>query len=468
MIAQTLRPLPPPGRIAQRRFCSLALWVGLAPFMSAAAAYAADLRMPRSDEATDVLSPVREADIRPRWQEADSRTAAAWGDVLVWPQVGAGLMLDSNPFQDHRPRRADGGVKLQAKVFAEHDSGPHTTTFYGDGGARLYARETGADAIGGRLGVLHDWFVTRDIIVRAQADLSRSNDRIDNRRLVTGQGRGDPFQINDLTGSLSAQKSFERLFVSGSGSVLRESFDDSAPKTSGSARGLSDQTVSTAKWRTGYLLGPAVFVFAEPALNWRALDRSDLRSDGKRVMAGLGTFGVGLLSGELFAGYQRQVYHRASSTAVSEPVYGGRITWSPTPAWKVSARFDRQLAQAAVATVAEPIGTPIKVQRSALALRYTLDPRWTALSEFEDVSVDYVATRRHDRLLSWNAVIVFACWRKHGSHGRPPADAGRVDDSASLLFPSRGDPQRELPVLMRPQAIRSPHGPARLARSGDA
>ena len=129
------------------------------------------LDMPRADEATDYLSPKVMAEARPQWRPATGQAGASWGGFLVWPSAKAGALLDTNPLQLHRPGSPDAGLRIAPALVAERDGGVHDTVFYANADARLYAATPRADQLDGRMGALHDWAISRDLIVRLQGDL---------------------------------------------------------------------------------------------------------------------------------------------------------------------------------------------------------------------------------------------------------------------------------------------------------
>ncbi|MCW6506558.1 outer membrane beta-barrel protein [Lichenifustis flavocetrariae] len=365
--------------------------------------------MPSAQEATEYLSPKIMADAHPRWRAADSQAGAAWGGFLAWPSLGVGALVDSNPSQAHGPHATTLGTRITPTVVVERESGVHATAFYGWADAQLYPARPDADQLDGRVGILHDWAVSRDLMVRLQGDLSQTRDRLDSREAVTGSSQGQPFQRRDATLAASVQKTFNHLFASVAGDVVHSSFAGGAVRTRDGAPGLSDQTAVEVKARAGYFLGPALFAFAEPAANWRTLDAVDDRSHGTRLVAGLGVDRIGLLGGDFYVGAQRQTFTRRP-TNVTEPVFGGRLTWWPTAAWTVSITLDRRLDQAAVGTVGEPLGTPIDAVTETARLRFTPSRQWWGEAALFHVAVAYLGTTRRDQLVGVDATLAYL-WR---------------------------------------------------------
>lgn len=381
----------------------------LAAVGGAARPVCAEDLMPKPTEALDYLAPSLMADARPRWQAAAPDAGAAWGGFLVWPTAGAAALVDSNPLQRHRPHGVEPGLRLTPRVVAERESGVHATVLYGLADAALYPARPDADQLDGRIGVLHDWAPRRDMIVRLQADLAEARDALDSRAATTGTDGGRPFMERTATLAGSAQKTFDRLFVSLGGDAVQTHFSDGGLRTVSGARAVSDQSGTDIRGRVGYVIGPALYAYAEPAANWRVLDAVDDRTSGTRLVAGLGTDRMALGGGEVYAGLQRQDYTRAPRR-VSEPVFGGRLAWWPTPAWTVALAADRRLEQAAVGTAAEPLGTPVDVMTETASLRFTPSPVLWAELALDHAAVRYLGTGREDDLLGADGRLAFG-WR---------------------------------------------------------
>ncbi|MDX7953519.1 outer membrane beta-barrel protein [Lichenihabitans sp. Uapishka_5] len=364
--------------------------------------------MPKPQDALDYLTPATMAEARPRWRAA-AQSGAAWGGFLAWPSIGVGAVVDSNPFQRRRPGRAEPGLRLTPRLLVERQGGVHATVLYGAADTQLYPAQPDADQLEGRVGVLHDWAPRRDLILRLQGEVAQVRDRIDNSAAVFGRDRGRPLGTRDATLAASVQKTFGLAFATLGGAVSKASFTDGATRGSASTLGLSAQTRTDVKARFGLPLGPALFVFAEPAANWRTLDAAPERSHGTRLVAGLGSERIGLLGGEVYAGLQRQDYS-TRPRPIAEPVFGSRLSWWPSPAWTVSFTVDRALDQAAVGTPGAPLGTPLDVTREAVTLRAAPSASWSAELDLQHAALRYLGTARQDDLLSLDATLVVP-WR---------------------------------------------------------
>ncbi len=394
------------ARALRRAFCAMTLALG-----ASNEARAATAELPRPDEAADLLFlPAFLANAHPRWTAEHRNQAAVVGELLVWPSATIGGVFDSNPFQQHRGAHGAAGVAVAPQLLAEREAGPVSTDLYAAGDLRLYPGTAQADALDGRAGVLHNWEISRDMTVRLQGEVARRTDPFDNAALVAAHAdRGLIFET-DVLGAASVQKSFDRMFVAVSGTALRASFDASHKLQAAlNPRSLTAETVGTLKARVGYVFATNLYAFAEPALDWRSLDLLPRAAMGTRTVAGLGLLRLGLFGGEAFAGWQQQDYARDS--AVSEPVVGGRIVWSPDAAWHVAAQFDESLGEVAVATVADPLGTATRERTLQVSVAYALSPLWRTKVEAGSVWIDYVGSPRSDQLIFGDVRVDYALSR---------------------------------------------------------
>lgn len=365
--------------------------------------------MPRAEEATDALAPLGLPDAHPRWTLTHAREGAAVGGVLVWPALSVGPVFDSNPDQQHRSGRGGAGFGVIPAFLAERRSGPGRTELYGAGDIRVYPDGSAPNVTNGRAGILQDWAPRPDFAVRVQGEVARRTDPFNTVRLLSAGARRGLIFETDTLGSASVQKFFGRVFVSFSGTALRATFGSSGHARADAGR-LSPETVATVKGRVGYLLPAGAFVFAEPSANWRSLDRLRGESSGTRAVAGIGAARLGLLSGEVYAGQQQQSYS-SRPTAVSAPVVGGRFAWTPTRLWTVAAQYDQSLGQVAIGTAVDPLGTPSRTDAALLTVDWAASRLWTVRATGGAVWVDYLGTRRTDRLTFADLRVDYAVTR---------------------------------------------------------
>src|SRR6185312_11177181 len=154
---------------------------------------------------------------------------------------------------------------------------------------------------------LPDWTFT------GQGDFTRQRDLFDTFGVnhtvtqlnTTGVGVSpttNPTVYNQLTGAGSAEKRFGRAFADFGGSVVAQLYDQTA------ANGSPNNVVYTGTARGGFWMTPDIYGFVEGSGDSRNFDGGVLNSDGYRVVTGVGTGRIGLMKGEVYVGYQAEMF----------------------------------------------------------------------------------------------------------------------------------------------------------------
>ena len=124
-------------------------------------------------------------------------------------------------------------------------------------------------------------------------------------------------------------------------------------------------------------------------------------SEGYRVVGGLGTDRISLFKGEIYAGYQQQLYDYAAFGSPSSPVYGGKISWFPTRAVTITAALDETYQDSGLTTSNNPTGSAAHVTAATTTMQYAMAREWNASISGGYADVLYVVGGRHDH--RWNA-----------------------------------------------------------------
>jgi hypothetical protein len=145
----------------------------------------------------------------------------------------------------------------------------------------------------------------------------------------------------------------------------------------------------------------------EPTLDWRRYDSAISNSSGYRVVGGLATDTTGLLyQGEIFAGYQTERPDQAlvagapnTNTSVSGTVFGGRLSYLPTPFLTIRATLDETLGVSQVTNPITPQGTSTNLTTALLEADYTMSRVWMLSGRVGYTKVSYetgLPDPRHD------------------------------------------------------------------------
>ena len=364
------------------------------------------------DDTISLLSPRPRAVAR---NDAPNRdyTGLPLGGWMFYPRFFVGGMYDDNVYQTSTNRTDAAGIRLVPSLVGDYASGVHKTTVYADGDFRIYPSYGSGDTTNLIAGFVHTWEVERDLTVRAQGEYARHTDMYNSGFLYSPTGSittiASPQRYNTFFGSLSGVKSFDRFFVGLAGTVTGTTYDalDAANGvyTQSFSQTYRDNVVFTGSGRLGYAITPIVYAFTEAGGNTRSFNDSIYNSDGYRVVGGLGTTRIGLFRGEIYAGYQRQIYDTPGFGSPGSPVYGGRIFWYPTRAITLSASLDETYQDSGLLQSGNPTGSAAHVTTAALNASYAMARDWTASVHggFSDVS--YILGGRHDHLWSAGTTI---------------------------------------------------------------
>ena len=196
---------------------------------------------------------------------------------------------------------------------------------------------------------------------------------------VGGLSVVDPFDAFTITGKI--QKRFDDGIVTFGSSLLREDYEQQASQT-------KDFTAATFTEDLSFWLGPILYVYSDGAFTKNQNTNPIPDSDAYRAIAGLGTRQFGLFSALAYFGHQ-------GSRSIGFPwaggnVYGGSLTYYPTPLWSIGANLDVTInlapSGALPSTQALPISSPIQIplssstqiSTSSVHADFKVTPAWTA------------------------------------------------------------------------------------------
>lgn len=359
---------------------------------------------------SDLAAPVNPIDAPSR-----EYTGVPIGGWMVYASVLTGVVWDDNVFQASQSKTSDWGVRLKPSIEMIRNSGIHKTTIYGFVDGRIYRDEDDANVANGSIGVNHVWEVQRDLVVKADFDYSRRTDINNAGTLQTLGGPVtivSPLEYDIFTGALSAQKSFDRIFV-GLGAVVTHTNYADVTDTLGQTfeQDGRDHTVYTISSRLGAWVSPVIYAFIEPSQNWRRFRDSTFDSQGQRIIAGIGTDRVSLFRGEVFAGYQRQDYDNAAIDTINGSVLGGRLFWYPTRDLVIGLDADRRLTEATLPTPGNAFGSPVETTSIVLKADYILTDTWSASARLGYSLIDYQESSREDDQWQGGVTVSYFIWR---------------------------------------------------------
>ena len=141
-------------------------------------------------------------------------------DWLLYGNVTTGGAYDSNVFSAPTSQSVY-GARIQPSIVAERNTGIQRTLLYGTGDFRYYPSISRVEAVNSTAGAAHVWEIQRDLLFRAQAEVTRGLEAsgVTGALLAPGVLFVEPTSYTSLFGSTSIEKGFGRFFTAIGGSV---------------------------------------------------------------------------------------------------------------------------------------------------------------------------------------------------------------------------------------------------------
>jgi hypothetical protein len=393
----------------------LAVALALNCFIAAASAQAIGASV--ADDMLGLLSPKPMAERSLNDRPSREYTGIPFEGWMLYPNFLVAATYDDNLFQTSTNRVAAAGVNLHPTFLADRDAGLHHTILYLDGDINLYPGEPTGNTVNARTGFAQVWKAERDLTFRINGEYARRSDLYNNGSVIspsTAQVLGlqtGPQRSNVFTGSASGLKSFDRLFVGLAGTVVETTYDTLYTMGGPVSESYRNNVAYSVDGRLGYKITPVIYAFSQVTGNTRVVDDSLYNSQGYRIVGGLGSDRISLFQGEIYAGYQRQIFDAAQFGSPGNPVYGGKISWFPTRAWIVSASLDETYQDASSATVGNPLGSAAYVTSALVNINYAMSRSWNASVQggYEDLS--YISGGRRDHRWTTGATLTYEILR---------------------------------------------------------
>jgi hypothetical protein len=215
----------------------------------------------------------------------------------------------------------------------------------------------------------------------------------------------NPYDV--FTGTASVDKYFNRGII-----TLSTSYAGTTYEMPGSADFQTRSfTGSGAFW-----LSPVFYAYANGAM---ATTFETVDSTGFRAVGGFGFRLDESFGGSVYFGRQGS---EGSGTAGGD-VFGGRLSYKPTPVWTIGLSFDETINIASQSSAAAPpsnlaltlpVPIPLQIPQSSSTqiastffnTQYAFSPEWTATGNFGYTRIEYLGSPRLD--LTWLADVTLS------------------------------------------------------------
>jgi hypothetical protein len=380
---------------------------------------------------------------------------------LLYPSVRLYSLYTDNFFQTPTNPLSVGGLGVTPSLAAVWSNGIHTTTLYGNLDRQVYPTDNGINTLDGRAGFTQRYEAMRDLIFTfngnfvhqtlstglqnsiqtpanapATTVLPSGNTLLPNGTIlspsgqVVGQatsasGSTVPLQVNpfnQLTGTFTIDKVFNRAALSLSGSINRTDYENSTVLTpSFSSRTLTE---NAAAW-----LGPLVYAYSsgsisttvDDAVTGPAGSSPSTAITSYRVVGGLGTRLRELFVGTVYFGHQGS---EGDGATAEGNVYGGQLSYFPTPALTLTGTFDRTINIASqsfgtnlaltlpgFAAIQVPLGESTITTSFGGRAIYSITQQWVANWQLSYSHIDYPGSSRLDNSWIVDTTLRYDIWR---------------------------------------------------------
>lgn len=356
-------------------------------------------------------------DLRQQMRE-QAEHALILGDWLVFPSAFVGGIYDTNPAQVATGAKSSEGLRLTMSGLAERNTGISKTDLYGLADGRIYtsSQASNSNILTAQLGGIETYSPLPDWTFTGQGDYTRQRDLFDtfgvNHSVTTLNTTGvglapstNPQTYNQLAGTGSAEKRFGKAFVDMAGSVVAQLYDST------SSTGSPNNTVYTGSTRGGLWLTPDVYGFIQGSGDSRNYNASFENSNGYTMTVGVGTGRIGLMQGEVYAGYQTEMYQSAVTGTNGGLAFGGQLDYTPLPELDLKLGTDRTIGTSATTATTANSTTVTDVLGVA---SYAIAPEWSAAGRVGYIHTDYKGINRADDSWTVGPTLTYSVWQNFG------------------------------------------------------
>ncbi len=257
------------------------------------------------------------------------------GSFVLFPELSVETLYDDNLFLSTTSPRGDRVLVLTPSLRVESDWSRNSLAGTLSGVRSYYDRFPSEDDETFSAGVTGRLDIRRNTNLTAGASYSQSLEDRSSRDFPSGTvGRAET-RNRDV--SLEGNQGFNRVTVTLRGEISEEDFDDGT-NADGSVNNNDDRDLTERRVtaRASYEFQPGVAAFLEAAFNKRvfaeSVDDDGTRngSSGQDVQGGLSFQLTGKLTGEISAGYARQIPEEATLSDITGLIFNAGLEWRAT------------------------------------------------------------------------------------------------------------------------------------------
>jgi len=287
------------------------------------------------------------------------------GSFLVIPKADVSVAYNDNIYATTNNAKSDIITTVTPEISARSNWNRHALNAIVRGEIQRYADKDQEDqenflvATDGRLDVL------RKTSLGGGVAFERSHEERGNPN--TTASAKEPTQVNTLTARAGVQRELGKVVARFDTEAKQIAYEDN--RTTGGTLingGLRDRNEYTQALRVGYRLTDQFEGFVRGTVDTRAYDHKgstanrNRSSHGNLVVAGTSFDVSGKTNGEVYAGVMARNYVDAGFEDVSEPTFGGKVTWNATQLTSLIGKIDRTVEETTIGGSSAYVSTAYK------------------------------------------------------------------------------------------------------------
>jgi uncharacterized protein (PEP-CTERM system associated) len=117
------------------------------------------------------------------------------------------------------------------------------------------------------------------------------------------------------------------------------------------------------------------------------------------------------MKGEVYAGYQAEMFSSSTIGTSGSPAFGGQLDYSPRPEIDIKVGADRTIGASQLSATT---GTSTTVTDVLALVNYTLVPEWTASARAGYIRTGYKGINRTDNSWTVGPTLTYSVWQNFG------------------------------------------------------
>jgi hypothetical protein len=363
-----------------------------------------------------VSAPPGGPEIAPTGQYTEGLPVGGW---MLFPGVFVGAVFTSNLTQSPQgtPIESAFGVRAVPRLVGTYDGGIYKTTVYGvvDGdfyhdnvsNSNFFDRNT----LSASAGFTELYQPTRDQAFNVFGNYTRERDIFNSALNFNNGAIGpagtppnnipiiinpfgttpsvNPIPFNQFTGGAYGTTTLDQGFATLGAAAFYILYDESPDNVPAPFQTSLNGANIWVTGKLGYHIVPGFYLYAEGDGIFQRFNNSLFNTNGYRISGGMGWDDPkSLFRGEIYGGYQAQFQENAQGLSIpagsgvpsittTSPVFGGRISYYPTPYWTLIAQVDETLGVSTFIAPTIPAGVPSLVTTAILQTTYGIARDWS-------------------------------------------------------------------------------------------